>query len=117
MLRKIVQLFLILPLTILLVVFAVANRHFVTLSLDPFGGDNPALSLQVPLFLLFFITLTLGVLIGGIAAWLGQGKWRRRARREHEEAVRWRHRAAETARHSVPPSDSRDLVPSGRQEA
>ena len=29
----------------------------------------------------FFMVLILGVLVGGIAAWLGQGKWRRAARR------------------------------------
>lgn len=117
MLRKIVQLFVVLPLAILLVVFAVANRHFVTLSLDPFGGDSPALSLQIPLFLLFFLALILGVLIGGVAAWFGQGKWRRRARHEHDEAARWRSRAAENARRANEAGDSRAIVPTSGQRA
>ena len=35
----------------------------------------------MPLFILIFVLVGLGVLIGGIAAWLKQHKWRARARR------------------------------------
>jgi hypothetical protein len=34
----------------------------------------------MPLFVLIFALVMLGVLIGGIAAWLRQSKWRRAAR-------------------------------------
>ena len=33
------------------------------------------------MFALIFAVLIVGVLAGGIAAWLGQAKWRRKARR------------------------------------
>jgi hypothetical protein len=39
----------------------------------------------MPLFMLFFVLVGLGALIGGIAAWLKQHKWRARAR--HAEAM------------------------------
>lgn len=114
MLHRLVQIFLILPIAVLLVVFAVANRHWVTLSLDPFGGPDPAWSISMPLFLLFFAVLCAGVIIGGIATWMTQSKWRRRARLEHEEAARWRHRAGEVARHGEP-SETRGIVPAIRR--
>jgi hypothetical protein len=52
MIRKLVATFVVLPLGLLLVAFAVANRHGVTLSLDLLGSGSPALSATVPLFLL-----------------------------------------------------------------
>ena len=60
------------------------------LSLDPFGGAAPRWSIELPLFILLFATLGLGILIGGIATWFGQGKWRRAARAERANAARLR---------------------------
>jgi uncharacterized integral membrane protein len=81
MIRKLISAVVVLPLGLVLVVFAVANRHPVTVSLDPLGADAPALSGTVPLFLLILLMLAIGVVAGGLAAWLNQGKWRRAARR------------------------------------
>ncbi|MCT8973287.1 LapA family protein [Microbaculum marinisediminis] len=98
MLRRIIQVLVIVPLAVVIVVFSVANRHAVTISLDPFNGAEPALSLSLPLFLIVLGTLFIGVVVGGVAAWLSQGKWRQRARLSREEAARWRNRADEAAR-------------------
>ncbi len=85
MLRKIVAALILVPLAVIIVAFAVANRQIVTMSLDPFSGSEPAASVTLPLFVLIILLLIVGVLIGGVAAWLRQGKWRRNARRlEHE---------------------------------
>ncbi|MGE0232044.1 MAG: lipopolysaccharide assembly protein LapA domain-containing protein [Flavobacteriaceae bacterium] len=92
MLRRIVWFVIIIPLAVLLVVFAVANREAVTLSLDPISAE-PALALRMPLYMLIFLTLIIGVAIGGFASWLAQGKWRRQARASRDEAARWRVRA------------------------
>ncbi len=62
----------------------------------------------MPLFMLIFALVAVGVVVGGIAAWLRQHKWRMRARRAEAEARdlrpgstpssraatcrRWRHR-------------------------
>jgi uncharacterized integral membrane protein len=83
--RKFLAAVILIPLAILMVMFAVANRGSVAISLDPFSANAPALTVQVPLFLLLLIALIVGVLAGGIAAWLVQSKWRRAARRLNRE--------------------------------
>jgi uncharacterized integral membrane protein len=81
MLRKIVMATVLIPLVVILVGFAVVNRQAVTVSFDPFDQAQPAYTLTLPLFGMVFLLVILGVLIGGIAAWLRQGRWRRTARR------------------------------------
>ncbi len=81
MFRKIVTTIIVVPLAAVIVAFAVANRQAVTVSFDPFSATAPAYAATLPLFAVIFAVLILGVLIGGIAAWLGQGKWRRAARK------------------------------------
>lgn len=85
MLRKIVAALILVPLAIVIVAFAVANRQTVTVSLDPFSSEHPAAAVTLPLFALVIVLLILGVLIGGMAAWLRQSKWRRRARQLQRE--------------------------------
>jgi type IV secretory pathway VirB2 component (pilin) len=87
--RRFVFLFVLLPLAIIAVVLSVANRAPVTFSLDPIRA-TPALSLTGPLFFFLFVALALGILIGGIATWFGQGRWRRAARAERANAARLR---------------------------
>jgi uncharacterized integral membrane protein len=84
-LRKIVAAIFLIPLAVVIIAFAVANRQIVTVSLDPFSAEDPAASLTLPLFALVIVLLVLGVVIGGIAAWLRQSKWRRTARRLERE--------------------------------
>jgi uncharacterized integral membrane protein len=83
--RKIIAAVILVPLAVVIIAFAVANRQIVTVSLDPFSTEHPAASLTLPLFALVIVLLVLGVLIGGIAAWLRQSKWRRTARRLERE--------------------------------
>ncbi|RZM92636.1 DUF1049 domain-containing protein [Bradyrhizobium genosp. SA-3] len=84
--RKFLTALIVIPLGLLLVVFAVANRHFVTVSFDPFLSSDPSLSVTLPLFLLLILAAALGVLAGGCAVWLGQRHWRRAARRNDADA-------------------------------
>jgi hypothetical protein len=88
--RRFVSLFVLLPLAIVIVFISVANRGAATFSLDPFGSAAPALSTTAPLFVFLFAALAFGVIIGGVATWLGQGKWRRAARAERANAARLR---------------------------
>src|ERR1700748_2678489 len=85
MLRKIVTMLIVAPLAVVIVAFAVANRQSVTVSFDPFSSTTPAYAMTLPLFALIFMLLILGVLIGGTAAWIGQTKWRRTARKLDSE--------------------------------
>src|SRR5260221_14241805 len=71
------------PLGLILTVFAVANRHFVTVSFDPFNSTDPSVSVRLPLFVLIVVVAILGVLAGGRATWVHQRRWPRAARR-HE---------------------------------
>ena len=81
MLRKILAAVILIPLAIVIIAFAVANRQIVTVSLDPFSSEHPATSLTLPLFVLVIGLLIAGVLIGGAASWLRHGHLRRTARR------------------------------------
>jgi len=83
--RKIIAAVILVPLAVVIIAFAVANREVVAVSLDPFSAEHPAASLTLPLFALVIVLLILGVLIGGIATWLRQSKWRRTARRLERE--------------------------------
>ena len=94
MLRKIFNALVILPLAILFVVFAVANRHIVTLSFDPFNSSDPALGVSLPLFVVIIAVAIFGVVAGGVATWFGQRRWRRAARQHEADA---RHARAELA--------------------
>jgi uncharacterized integral membrane protein len=80
-----------LPVAIAVVLLAVANRAPVTLSLDPFSKDAPEISTQLPLFAVIFAAVMVGILIGGTASWLAQGKTRRARRRFRREADQLRH--------------------------
>ena len=74
----------------ILTFFAIANRHDVALVLDPLTDKDTSLTVELPLFLLVFAALALGLILGGLTTWLGQGKWRKRARERAGEVVRLR---------------------------
>ncbi|MGX1318146.1 putative integral membrane protein [Bradyrhizobium sp. USDA 377] len=84
--RKFLTALIVIPLGLILVTFAVANRHFVTVSFDPLVSDDPSFSATMPLFLLLILVAGLGVVAGGCAVWLGQRHWRRAARRQEADA-------------------------------
>src|SRR6266566_8659391 len=84
--RKFLSAVIFIPLGLIFIVFAVANRHFVTVSLDPFNTTDPALAVSLPLFVLIIAVAVVGVLAGGSATWLGQRRWRRAARRHEADA-------------------------------
>lgn len=112
--RRFLLLFVIVPVTIVVVVLSVANRSSVTFSLDPFSAA-PSLSLTGPFFVFLFAAIGLGILIGGIATWIGQGKWRRVARAERANATALRRdvdqlRASAAAQASLPPARRRDAA-------
>jgi uncharacterized integral membrane protein len=81
MIRKFIAIVVLVPLVLLIMAFAVANRAPITVSLDPFGNQPPMYSATSPMFVILMIVLTVGVIIGGVASWARQSKWRRRARR------------------------------------
>jgi uncharacterized integral membrane protein len=87
MIRKLVFWLLLVPLAIVILMFAVANREIVTVSFDPFSTTAPAASVSIPLFALIFILVLIGVVIGGVAAWLRQSVYRRDARQRDDDVA------------------------------
>jgi uncharacterized integral membrane protein len=88
MIKRIVNWIVLVPLAIIAVALAVANRSAVTLSFDPFSRDLPAASVTMPLFALVLASIGLGVIIGGTVSWFKQGVHRRHARKaDHDLAA------------------------------
>ena len=55
MFRRIVSTLIVVPLAVVIIAFAVANRHSVTVSFDPFSSTSPAYAATLPLFVLIFV--------------------------------------------------------------
>lgn len=91
------------PVALAIVLFAVANRAPVRVSFDPVSLENPVFAYQVPLFAVVLVALALGVLIGGLASWIGQSRHRKAARRNRKEAEALRNET-QMLRSAVPDS-------------
>ncbi|MEM1364829.1 MAG: LapA family protein [Pseudomonadota bacterium] len=85
MLRRIFQILIVIPIALVLLMFMVANRKPVLVSFDPFSPEDPALAFQVPLFLLIFAAVLIGLILGGAIVWARQHRYRKLARDEHRE--------------------------------
>jgi hypothetical protein len=97
-LKRIISLLIAFPAAVFLITLAVANRHGVRLVLDPFRPEQPVLSLVLPFYAYLFAALVIGVLLGGLASWVSQGRWRRAARHRMAEARRWQAEAERLTR-------------------
>jgi hypothetical protein len=64
------------PLAVILIALAVANREMVAFTVDPFNPGNPALTVTLPFFIFLFLALGLGMIVGGIVTWIRQGRYR-----------------------------------------
>jgi len=90
MLNRIILVVILVPLAIILIALAVANRGAVLFTLDPFNPGNPTLSVQLPLFVYLLLSVMLGVVIGSIVTWFRQSRYRRMAKQQTQEADRLR---------------------------
>jgi hypothetical protein len=112
---KFLKWLLIAPLALIGLAFAIANRHLATVSFDPFAGnDISSPQITVPLFVILFSAVLFGILLGGIATWMTQGKNRRAARLARSEAEKWHSEAdrlrAQVAETGRPAIETRALV-------
>jgi uncharacterized integral membrane protein len=83
------------PLGLILIVFAVANRHLVTVSFDPFNSSDSSVGMRLPLFVVIIAVAIVGVVAGGLATWFRQRHWRRAARRHEADAQQARAQLAD----------------------
>jgi len=110
MFKRIVGWFVLVPLCAVLIVFALANRQLVVVNFNPLAPSDGlvASGVGVPLFLVIFGVLLVGVILGGIATWFAQGP-RRRDERHYKRETERLHRELEVARRA--PDNSLALSP------
>lgn len=84
--RRIVGWLVLVPLCLVILAFALANRHPVIVNFNPLVGVDPSGTGSMPLFLPLFAALFIGVALGGAAVWLTQGGHRRAERRYRRDA-------------------------------
>jgi uncharacterized integral membrane protein len=115
--RKFLTGLVLIPLGAVFVVFAVANRHLVTVSFDPFNSSNPSVAFTLPLFVLIIIVAILGVVAGGMATWFRQRHWRRAARQHEADARAARAQLADWRASAMRPvrTDPQRLPAPGRE--
>lgn len=96
------------PVAVVAIVFAVVNRHLVSVDLWPLPW-----TVGLPLFLLVLGALGLGLAIGGIVVWISAGSARSRARAESRRANRLenRVRALETENERLNQAAARNAAP------
>jgi hypothetical protein len=91
------------PLAVILIALAVANREMVAFTVDPFNPGNPALTLTLPFFIFLFAALGLGMIVGGAVTWVRQGRYRKLARQRRLEAEDLRQAAMRPTAPQGPP--------------
>ncbi|BCG85904.1 hypothetical protein MesoLj113c_20140 [Mesorhizobium sp. 113-3-9] len=96
MLNRFMLIVVFVPLAIILVALAVANRELVAFTLDPFNPGNPKLTLTLPLFIFLFLALAIGMIVGSLATWVKQGRYRKLARQRGVEAENLRQAISRT---------------------
>jgi uncharacterized integral membrane protein len=100
------------PAALAIVLFAVANRQSVRVSFDPFSREAPAAFIDVPLFAVALAALALGIVLGGVAAWLAQGHHRKAERQLKREVSRLANETASLK--AVTPESSLASLPAVR---
>lgn len=84
--KKLLSLLIAIPVGIVVITLAVANRGPVTLAVPPQLDDGPLISATIPLYALIFATLFAGMILGSIATWFQQGRHRKAAKVNRAEA-------------------------------
>jgi len=84
--RRLFNVVFLIPLAIILVLLSVANRTPTQFSLDPLNSAAPALAFELPLFVLLFLAMIIGLMIGSALTWTRQGKYRQALREKSYEA-------------------------------
>ena len=85
MLNRIVTVLILVPVAIVLIALAVANRDPVPFTIDPFNRANALLTIHLPLFVYLFAALGIGMVLGSMATWWKQGRYRKMARERDRE--------------------------------
>ena len=74
---------------------AIANRQSITLRLDPFIGVDAFWQVSMPLYLLIFLSILVGMVIGGFVSWRRAASARSQARAYRRQVRQQRTRPSE----------------------
>ncbi|MEX0345649.1 MAG: LapA family protein [Rhizobiaceae bacterium] len=96
MINRLVAALVFVPIAVILIALAVSNRSPASFTIDPFNPGNPALTLELPLFVWLFAALAVGMVIGSVATWFKQGKYRRGMRKSQHTVDTLREQAKAT---------------------
>lgn len=88
-----------LPITLVILLFAIANRAPIAVSLWPFPWQ-----VELPGYLVILGSVLVGFAAGALVAWLSAGRRRREARRNAAEARRLAEELAALKRRHAPPA-------------
>ncbi len=102
---RLTTVFITVPCALAALVVAVANRAPVVMRLDPFSQTDPAIAFEAPLYALIFGGVFVGMLLGGGAMWLSQGRVRRRAWSEYRRAQDLERELKKHTAHETTPAD------------
>jgi len=78
--KRIIAAIIVVPIALALIAFIIANREMMTVRLNPFAEEGTGWSMSAPAFIFFFGFLGLGVVVGSVATWVGQHKYRKKLR-------------------------------------
>ena len=106
MINRFILIVVFVPLAIVLIALAVANREMVAFPVDPFNPGNPGLTVTLPFFVFLFAALALGLAIGSLVTWVRQGRHRKLARQRGAEAENLRQALARTPAAPAGPAPS-----------
>lgn len=98
-----------LPVMVLAVVFAVANRHMTQIDLWPLD-----MSVDIPMYIVVLVSLFVGFLLGGIVAWVSAGSARGRARSALYRAEQLERENARLRK--APPASASNSIVSGSKQ-
>jgi len=110
MTRRLVGWLVLVPLCVILVVFALANRQMVSVNFDPLESRVPLIApVGVPLYAVIYAVLIVGVVLGGTAVWFTQGRNRREKRQLRRQTEQLRREMDHIRRpgtgHGLPAAD------------
>jgi uncharacterized integral membrane protein len=88
--KSILRIIVFVPLGLLLLFFAMANRGSVKIGLDPFATGDSGPSIDAPLFLVVLASAAVGVVAGSLSSWISGRRYRREAREARNDAKKAR---------------------------
>jgi hypothetical protein len=88
--RSVLRIIVLVPLGLIFLYFALANRGPVTIFLDPFSHGEGGPSFAAPVYLVVLASIALGVVGGGVSSWVAHGRYRRAAKAARADAKKAR---------------------------